>query len=185
MKSAEINAAVTDYLAQGGVICKLQGFTHKPKPVQESKPKAYGRLGLGDRPLPSAKRSAKRKTRESSPKADAIRNARAEKYELVRQLAATMTITQVVHEVGLSNHRLKALAAKGGFEFRTYYPTPTFKPNKVNRDADPANVGRIIAARDRGLSRKAAKDELRISNTLMKRLIKEYDIDYALQRGQR
>jgi hypothetical protein len=182
-KSAELNAAVSDYLAQGGVICTLQGFAYQPKPAPESKPKPYGRLALGDRPKPAPKLRAARKPREPSPEAEARRRARAEKYELVRQLAATMTITQVLYRVGLSNHRLKALAAQGGFEFQTYDPTPTLKPNKVNRDADPANVSRILEARDRGLSRKAAKDELGISNTLMKRLITEYSIDYPLQRS--
>jgi transposase len=178
-KSAALEAAVSDYLAQGGRICTLQGFAYQPKPASEAKP--YGRQGLGDRPKQPRKRNRKPKQVEHPTKLELLNRARAEKYELVRELAATMTITQIVNKVGLSNHRLRELAAEGGFEFQEPSPTAERKPRNINPIADAANVLRIKKLRDKGLARKQAAKAMGVSCTVVNRLVEDYAIDYPLQ----
>lgn len=184
-KRAELDAAVADFVAHGGTIATLQGFVQQPRRA----PKAYGRLALGDRPAPQRRRAPKPvadgEKAERAAKQEALNKARAEQFEQIRELAKTMTITEVVYEVGLSNQRLRAIATELGFEFQKYDPRPNLKPNQVKRENDPANVAGIIAARDRGLSRKAARDELGISDSLMNRLLKEYGVTYPIQRQPR
>ena len=180
-QAAALEAAVASYLSSGGAIATLQAFVYKPKP----EPKPYGRQSLGDRPkaAPRRKSSAvsEQKQAEKAARQQALEQARAVQFEQIRELAKSKTITEVVHEVGLSNQRLRAIAAELGFAFQKYDPTPTLKPNQAKRENDPANIAGIIDARDRGLSRKAARDELGISDALMNRLLKEYEINYPLQ----
>ncbi|WP_440813536.1 hypothetical protein ACTACJ_07080 [Pseudomonas syringae] len=52
-------------------------------------------------------------------------------------------------------------------------------PKQTYPIADAMNVVRIKASRDNGISRKAVT-ELGLSNTLINRLIREYNIDYLL-----
>lgn len=180
-RSAQLDAAVSDFLAHGGAISTLQGFACRPKP----EPKPYGRQCLDDRPAPEPKRRPPPRPVDKSAQVKARLKARDEQFQRIRELAQTMTITQVVHKSGLSNQRLRSIAAEVGFQFQKFDPTQNLKPNQDKRESDAANVARIIEARDRGLSRKAAKDEMGISNSLMKRLIAEYQIDYPLQRLRR
>lgn len=177
-KSAALNAAISDYLAQGGVICTLQGFAYQPKSASEAKP--YGRQALGDRPKPPRKRNRTPKPVEHPTKLELLNRARAEKYALVRELAATMTITQIVNKVGLSNHRLRELAAEGGFEFQEFTPTTERKP-RIDPIADAANVLRIKELRDRGVARKQAAKAMGVSRSVVNRLVEDYAIDYPLQ----
>jgi len=109
-------------------------------------------------------------------------NARAEQLEVVRKLADTMTITDVMRETGMSIYRLRKMARVHGFKYTAFLSASNLTPYQHDPVADALNVVRIKAARDRGISRKAAVVELGMSNTMINRLIREYNIDYPLQR---
>ncbi|RMM58840.1 hypothetical protein ALQ76_01813 [Pseudomonas syringae pv. atrofaciens] len=172
-RSAVLEAEVAEFLKSGGVIATLQGFSYKPRP--------YGRMGTAATPAP--RRRTKEAMRAAAPK-DAIQDrchARAEQVEVVRKLAETMTITDVMRETGLSIYRLRKMARVHGFEYKAFSPASNLIPYQHDPVADALNVVRIKAARDRGISRKAAVVELRLSNTMINRLIREFNIDYPLQ----
>ncbi len=73
------------------------------------------------------------------------------------------------------------MARVHGFEFKAFSPASNLIPYQHDPVADALNVVRIKAARDRGISQKAAVAELGMSNTMINRLIREFDIDYPLQ----
>ncbi|WP_122572380.1 hypothetical protein [Pseudomonas viridiflava] len=177
-EAAELAAQVAEFLASGGEIETKKGFPSKPKPKQ------YGRMT----PLPASPPAPKHRTKEAlraaAPK-DAIQDrchARAEQVEAVRKLAETMTITDVMRATGLSIYRLRKMARVHGFEYKAFSPASNLIPYQHDPLADALNVVRIKAARDRGISRKAAVVELGLSNTMINRLIREFNIDYPLQR---
>ncbi|KPW83176.1 hypothetical protein SAMN05216596_101975 [Pseudomonas congelans] len=93
-----------------------------------------------------------------------------------------MTITDVMRETGLSIYRLRKMARVHGFEYTAFVPASNLIPYQTDPVADALNVLQIKAARDRGISRKAAVVELGLSNTMINRLIREYNIDYPLKR---
>ncbi|RMT29645.1 hypothetical protein ALP50_04469, partial [Pseudomonas syringae pv. spinaceae] len=79
-------------------------------------------------------------------------------------------------------------AAEHRFSYKAFDPSPALacvKAERIDPVADALNVLRIKEARDRGLSRKAAKDLIGISSTLMERLLKDFAIDYPLHRIRR
>ncbi|SHM45721.1 hypothetical protein SAMN05216593_1012 [Pseudomonas asturiensis] len=177
-KSAELSRAVDDFLQRGGVIGTLTGFPVRPQP------KPYGRLVA-----PNVHRSAPRRRTQEAVRTAATTNAvpgrchgRAEQVESIRKLAETRTITEVMRETGLSIYRLRKMARVHGFEYTAFIPASNLIPYQTDPVADALNVVRIKAARDRGISRKAAVVELGLSNTMIKRLIREFNIDYPLQR---
>lgn len=132
---------------------------------------------------PAPKHRTKEALRASAPK-DAIQDrchARAEQVEVVRKLAETMTITDVMRETSLSIYRLRKMARVHGFKYTAFVPASNLIPYQHDPVADALNVVRIKAARDRGISRKAAVVELGLSNTMINRLIREFNIDYPLQ----
>ncbi|WP_147478296.1 hypothetical protein [Pseudomonas viridiflava] len=100
----------------------------------------------------------------------------------VRELAVTMTKAEIMRDTGWSDYTLRKLAYEYGIELQKFEPTPFVKPNALDRSHDADNVERLIAARDRGLSRKEAMADLDTSNSLLYRLIEEYGIDYSLPR---
>jgi len=177
-RSAVLEAEVAEFLKRGGVIGTLQGFAYKPKP--------YGRA------VPAAAPAPHRRTRQAIQAAAPQPTATDEKAKLVeaqiaqvRELAKTMTLTDAGRASGLTKHMLKRYASEGEFAFQRYIPPPDLeraKPERIDPIADAMNVLRIKAARDRGLSRKAAMDLIGISNTLLERLIADYSIDYPLHR---
>jgi len=180
-RSAVLEAEVAEFLKRGGVIGTLQGFAYKPKP--------YGRA------VPAAAPAPHRRTRQAiyaavlKPTAADEREKRdAEQIVQVRELARTMTLTDASRASGLSKHMLKRYASEGEFSFQRYIPPPDLertKPERIDPIADAMNVLRIKAARDRGLSRKAAMDLIGISNTLLERLIADYSIDFPPKRIHR
>ncbi|GAB7527937.1 hypothetical protein PS3A_03430 [Pseudomonas sp. 3A(2025)] len=175
--SAQLADAIDNFLNRGGVIATLQGFVHKPKPPA----KAYGRIDDDLKPkVPRRKQVESKPCDNTTALSEAEQKARTEIEDSVRLLAKTMTLAETIRETGMSNTRLRNMAKACGFQFKRYDPTPSLKPNSVNRVADAMNVVRIKAARDRGLSRKDACAELRMSSSLMKRLLSEYSIDFPL-----
>ncbi|RML70550.1 hypothetical protein ALQ91_101850 [Pseudomonas syringae pv. syringae] len=103
----------------------------------------------------------------------------------IRHMAQTTTITDVSRTTGVSLHMLRKIAAAHRFEYKRFDPSPHLSRVKVQRIdpvADALNVLRIKDARDRGLSRYAAKNLIGISSTLMERLIADFNIDYPVNR---
>ncbi|WP_440061500.1 hypothetical protein ACTAB0_11660 [Pseudomonas syringae] len=176
-RSALLEAEVAEFLKRGGVIGTLKGFPVRPEP------KPYGRMSAPVARQPEPRRRTKEAMRAAAP-TDVIPdrcNAQAERIEMVRKLAATMTITNVLRQTGLSIYLLRKMARVHGFEYVPFNPSVNLAPKKTDPIADAMNVVRLKAARDRGISRKAAVIELGLSNTMINRLILEYSIDYPLQ----
>lgn len=176
-RSATIDAAVAAFLAKGGEIQTLSGFPARPKP------KPYGRRNAGHVRKPTPRRRTKEAMRAAAP-TDAIPDrchVQADQVEVVRKLAETMTITDVLRQTGLSIYLLRKMARAHGFEFVPFNQSANLVPKQTDPITDAMNVVRIKAARDNGISRKAAVTELGLSNTLINRLIREYSIDYPLQ----
>ncbi|MBI6682892.1 hypothetical protein YA0697_14335 [Pseudomonas viridiflava] len=177
-RSAVLEAEVAEFLKRGGVIGTLQGFAYKPRP--------YGRMGPAVAPAPhrrtrAAIQAAAPKPTPAQDRAD----AEAIQLKQVRELAKTMTLSAAGRESGLSKHMLKRYSAEGGFEFQRYQPplgVNNAKTDRIDPIADAMNVLRIKEARDRGLSRNAAKNLIGISSTLMERLIADFNIDYPAAR---
>lgn len=176
-QSASIDAAVAAFLAKGGEIQTLSGFPAKPEP------KPYGRRNAGHVRQPLPRRRTKEALRAAAPK-DMIQdrfNARFDQVEVICKLAETMTITDVMRKTDVSIYRLRKMARLHGFEYKAFSPASNLIPYQTDPVADALNVVRIKAARDRGVSQKAAVVELGLSNTMIKRLIREFNIDYPLQ----
>ncbi|WP_239987280.1 hypothetical protein, partial [Pseudomonas congelans] len=129
----------------------------------------------------------RRRTKEAMRAADPIDaipdrcHAQADQVEVVRKLAATMTITNVLRQTGLSIYLLRKMALAHSFEFVPFNPSANLVPKQTDPIADAMNAVRIKAARDNGISRKAAVTELGLSNTLINRLIRHFKIDYPLK----
>ncbi|WP_122418607.1 hypothetical protein [Pseudomonas viridiflava] len=177
-RSTVLEAEVDKFLKRGGVIGTLQGFACKPRP--------YGRMGPAVAPAPHRRTRAAIQAAAPKPTpAQARAAAEAVKLEQVRELAKTMTLSAAGRESGLSKHMLKRYSAEGGFEFQRYQPplgVNNAKTDRIDPIADAMNVLRIKEARDRGLSRNAAKNLIGISSTLMERLIDDFNIDYPVAR---
>lgn len=173
--SAEHNAAIERFLAQGGTIQVLEGFVPTPRPI--SKP--YGRNHAQPVKADPSKSPPKRRTGDVG-----VRVSQTVK-DRVKGLAVTMTLASVHKETGLSGYVLRRIAKEGDFVFLKWDQNTNLVPYQVDPIADALNVVRIKDARDRGLSQKAAVRELQISNTLMRRLIRDFAIDYPLQTSRR
>ncbi|KTB99864.1 hypothetical protein [Pseudomonas syringae] len=183
-RSALLGAEVAEFLKRGGVIETKQGFPLTPEP------KRYGRMSA-----PAAPPAPHRRTRQAiqdampiPPPPDERERLLKEQAAIAKELAMTMTITDVGRRTGMSRHMLRKFATEGRFDYKPFDPSPSLKlvqAERINPITDAMNVLRIKEARDRGLSRKAAKDLIGISSTLMERLIKDFAIDYPLHRIHR
>lgn len=177
-RSAALEAEVAEFLKRGGEIGTLQGFAYKPRP--------YGRMGPAVAPAPHRRTRAAIQAAAPKPTPAPDRAAaEAVQLEQMRELAKTMTLSAAGRESGLSKHMLKRYSAEGGFEFQRYQPplgVNNAKTDRIDPVADAMSVLRIKEARDRGLSRNAAKNLIGISSTLMERLIADFNIDYPAAR---
>ena len=178
-RSAVLEAEVAEFLKSGGVIATLQGFAYKPRP--------YGRM------MPAATPAPRRRTKEAMraaapphPEPNLPRgHVSDEVVAQIRHMAQTTTITDVSRNTGISHHMLRKIAAEHRFEYKRFDPSPGLacvKAERIDPVADALNVLRIKEARDRGLSRYAAKNLIGISSTLMERLIADFNIDYPVNR---
>ncbi|RMV39696.1 hypothetical protein [Pseudomonas syringae group genomosp. 3] len=178
-RSAVLEAEVAEFLKSGGVIATLQGFAYKPRP--------YGRMGPAATPAPRRRtKEAMRAATPPPPKTNPPRgHVSDEVVAQIRHMAQTTTITDVSRTTGVSLHMLRKIAAAQRFEYKRFDPSPHLSRVKVQRIdpvTDAFNVLRIKEARDRGLSRYAAKNLIGISSTLMERLIADFNIDYPVNR---
>ncbi|MCQ2992264.1 hypothetical protein NLO72_23990 [Pseudomonas tremae] len=178
-RSAVLEAEVAEFLKSGGVIATLQGFAYKPRP--------YGRMGAAATPAP--RRRTKEAMRAAAPPPPEPNLPRGhvsdEVVAQIRHMAQTTTITDVSRNTGISHHMLRKIAAEHRFEYKRFDPSPALscvKAERIDPVADALNVLRIKEARDRGLSRYAAKNLIGISSTLMERLIADFNIDYPVNR---
>ncbi|MBL1311232.1 MULTISPECIES: hypothetical protein [unclassified Pseudomonas] len=95
----------------------------------------------------------------------------------IREMAPTMSRRDICEKEGITLGVLKGIAGRYGITFpiRPKQPSP---PNKVDSIRDAflvVRIGECIAA---GVSRQQCCIKLKISSTLLYRLIKEYEIDY-------
>ena len=95
----------------------------------------------------------------------------------IREMAPTMSRRDICEKEGITLGVLKGIASRYGITFpiRPKQPSP---PNKVDSIRDAflvVRIGECIAA---GVSRQQCCIKLKISSTLLYRLIKEYEIDY-------
>jgi hypothetical protein len=173
-QSQQYAAATEQFLARGGKIKVLEGYVRTAVP--EAKP--YGRLMA---PAPKGAESPKSKRKAWN---EGVRVSQMVK-DRVQELAPSMTLAEAMKETGLSKHVLKRIADAGRFEFKQWDPATNLLEHRTDPVADAFNVVRIKDACRRGLTQKAAIRELGISNTLMKRLIKQFNIDYPVRQTRK
>ncbi|RMR06599.1 hypothetical protein [Pseudomonas syringae group genomosp. 7] len=183
-QSAKLAAQVAEFLASGRVIETKKGFPLRPEP------RTYGRMRAAAAPAP--RRRTKEAMRAATPPPPSQNLPRGhvsdEMVAQIRRMAQTTTITDVGRNTGISRHMLRKIATEHRFDYKPFDPSPGLacvKADRIDPIADAMNVLRIKEARDRGLSRKAAKDLIGISSTLMERLLKDFAIDYPLHRIHR
>ncbi|WP_337154965.1 hypothetical protein [Pseudomonas protegens] len=80
-----------------------------------------------------------------------------------------MTIDQAMAATGKSESAMRRAAHEGGF---------TFKSKVVDRERDLKLIERLSALRDAGVSRIAACRKVGISDTLLNRLVLDYDFSF-------
>ncbi|SUD43761.1 Uncharacterised protein [Pseudomonas fluorescens] len=95
----------------------------------------------------------------------------------IRNMAPTMSRRDICEKEGITLGVLKGIAGRYGITFpiRPQQPSP---PNKVDSIRDAflvVRIGECIAA---GVSRQQCCINLKISSTLLYRLIKDYEIEY-------
>ncbi|WP_339437076.1 hypothetical protein [Pseudomonas sp. EL_65y_Pfl1_R32] len=95
----------------------------------------------------------------------------------IRNMAPTMSRRDICEKEGITLGVLKGIASRYGITFpiRPKQPSP---PNKVDSIRDAFLVVRINDCIGAGVSRQQCCIQLKISSTLLYRLIKEYGIDY-------
>lgn len=95
----------------------------------------------------------------------------------IREMAPTMSRRDICDQEGITLGALKGIAGRYGITFpiRPKQPSP---PNKVDAIRDAFLVVRINECIGAGVSRQQCCVQLKISSTLLYRLIKEYGIDY-------
>lgn len=164
-RQAEIEAAKVAFFMSGGQ-------------VEEVESREVALPFRSERVEPETVLDRKREVRQQKPEQSdlamiAKQAAKEAQIRMVRELATVMTVVQVQQETGLTTYALRNMARNNGFRF----VNPCSVPDPVE---DAANVLRIKSARDRGLSRHAARQELRMSSSHMQRLIESYAIDYPV-----
>lgn len=95
----------------------------------------------------------------------------------IREMAPTTSRRDICDKEGITLGVLKGIAGRYGITFpiRPKQPSP---PNKVDSIRDAFMVIRIGECIAAGVSRQQCCINLKISSTLLYRLIKDYEIDY-------
>lgn len=153
-RQAELEAAKAAFFMSGNKIQVLEPFKFKPRDPRKDI----------DSPLSkSGPRGKFKRTSESH----FIR--RLAYVDTIRELAKTMTIDQAMAATGKSESAMRRAAHEGGF---------TFKSKVVDRERDLKLIERLAALRDAGVSRIAACRKVGISDTLLNRLVLDYDFSF-------
>jgi hypothetical protein len=147
-----IAARVSQFLAKGGEIKKAKPFGYVPRPITYSTKMPPARQQKESEPVPVNEKSAL--------------------ITKIREMAKTMTQTEVTAETGLTRKQLYTISANNGFEFKTAL--------RMDEVAEAALVLRIRECMRKQMTRNKARQHLDISFSLLTRLIKNYDIPYPL-----
>lgn len=150
--SNELAAQVAQFLASGGKIDTSGASTPRPESIASLKqPPTFHR--------PSVKTETE------------LQVAR------IREMAATMCRRDICEKEGITIGVLKGIASRYGITFpiRPKLPSP---PNRVDSIRDAFLVVRVKECIAAGQSRNQCMTTLKISSTLLIRLIEDYGIDY-------
>ena len=150
--SNELTAQIEQYLAAGGKIDRSGQSTPRPESIASLKqPPTFHR--------------------------PAVKTETELQIARIRQMAPTMSRRDICDKEGITLGVLKGIASRYGITFpiRPKQPSP---PNKVDAIRDAFLVIRINESIAAGVSRQQCCINLKISSTLLYRLIKDYSIDY-------
>lgn len=187
-ESARLAAAMDEFISRGGQVSQVAGPIPAPRPYGYRA--APAPVDSPDRkPLPA--RRSKKETMQSLRIAPDIEEAQAKvvtqkrppaDLDRVRELAKTMSQRDVAGLTGISRKQLYSMARAYGFEFQAAANGGV--ANLVHNQSDPVedakNVERIKAMRDIGVSRSQAARHMGISTCYLRRLIRDYAIDYPV-----
>lgn len=162
LTQAMLDAAKAEFLAHGGRIQVLDRTTNTERPAPE-----YGYTG------PISVRDARIK---------AVQETDAAEVDLVRGLAKTKTMRDVVQATGIGRGRLRMMANKHGFKFQDGSAQRAEWAHKSQTDTerDARNVDRLKAFCAAGVTRQQAAKHMGVSINVVIRLINQYAIDYPL-----
>lgn len=150
-KSNELAARVSQFLAMGGEIQEAKPFGYVPRPISYSNQ------------MPPARR-------QKEPAAPI--DERSALVAKIKEMAKTMTQTEVTAETGLTRKQLYTISANNGFNFKTAL--------KMDEITEAALVLRIRECMDKRMTRNKARLHLGIAFSLLTRLIKDYEIPHPL-----
>ncbi|WP_267268547.1 hypothetical protein [Pseudomonas protegens] len=153
-RQEELEAAKAAFFMSGNSIEVLESFKFKPR---------RPRKDPGGQHDKSANRPQPKRTYEDQ---FAQRKAYVDN---IREFAKTMTIDQAMAATGKSESAMRRASHEGGF---------TFKSKVVDRERDLKLIERLTALRDAGVSRIAACRKVGISDTLLNRLVLDYDFNF-------
>lgn len=149
----ELSALTAQYLAMGGEIHEGPAFGYRPESVSMHYPADFQRATVKE---------------ESNDLADKVRN-----------LAKTMTIDEVMAETGISRGKLRGIAKRNRIGFKEAVGK-SYAPNKVVGEKEAALVKRIHECMELKMTQNKAGKHIGISTTLLKRLIRDYQIPYPV-----
>lgn len=184
-ESARLAAAMDEFLSRGGQVSQFVGPIPAPRPYGYRT--APAPVASPDRkPLPPrrSKKAAMQSLRivpdieEAQTKT--VKAASLVDPEEIRDMAKSMTQGEVAKAKGISRKKLYTLAKAHGFEFQASATNPAenLVHNTSNVIEDAKNVVRIKALRDIGVSRNQAAKHMGISTCYLRRLIRDYAIDF-------
>jgi predicted DNA-binding protein (UPF0251 family) len=185
-KSAELAAAMDEYLRRGGQVSEVAGPIPAPRPYGYRT--APTPVESPDRkPLPP--RRSKKESMQHLRIVPDIEEAQANPVKLktppadldrVRDLAKTLSQGEVAELTGISRKQLYTMARAYGFEFQR--AANGGAANLVHNQSDPVkdarNVERTKALRDIGVSQRKATQHMGISSRYFRRLVRDYKIEY-------
>jgi hypothetical protein len=185
-ESARLAAAMDEFLSRGGQVIELQPTGNAPRPLWQI---AASVLPVNPAPVKVRNRKESMQRLRIAPDIEQAK-ARAAKREItdevrkVMELAKTMTQAQASQETGIHRSQLRKMRQMHQFEFvpPANMGLENLIPNRSDPVADARNVERIKAMRDIGVSRTQAARQMGVSTTLIRRLIKDHEIDYPLAR---
>lgn len=149
----ELSALTAQYLPRGGEVHEGPAFGYRPESVSLH----YA---------PDFQRPAVRE--ESNDLADRV-----------RKLAETMTIDEVMDETGMPRGKLRGMGKRYRFNFKRAVGKWS-APNKVHGEKEAALVKRIYECMELKMTQNKAGKHIGISTTLLKRLIRDYQIPYPV-----
>ncbi|WP_110949190.1 hypothetical protein [Pseudomonas bohemica] len=185
VESGRLAAAMADFLRRGGQVSELPGPRSAPRPYRYRT--APAPVESPDRKPVPARRSKKETVQRlrivpdiEEAQAKTVKTAPLVDPDQIRDMAKIMTQGEVAKATGVSRKKLYTLAKAHGFEFQesATNPAENLVHNTSNVIEDAKNVVRIKALRDIGVSRNQAAKHMGISTCYLRRLIRDYAIDF-------